>query len=210
MNDPDPPSSSAKRRRVFGRRRAPVDDSDSVDINSEATHDWWAGRETLDHLVAPKARGARARRDEAEAKTAEAAEAKAAEAAADDARTGARAAPATDRPAPSAHIPNDPAPDPGPSSSGASSWRPEDVFDWDEAESATDGSGPTPWDILGLTSAASWQEITRRHKDLAKTHHPDRVSLADAPSKERAAERMSEINAAFSELRRIYRLTGSL
>lgn len=200
MNDPDSHSSSAKRRRLFGRRRASTDGNDSVQIGHEDTHAWWAGRESLDHLVSPKPRGARARRaDETDGTGRPTAGAPGPNGAPTDHR--AASTPRTDPPPPADRAGN----------GASSSWRPEDVFAWADADPAAgEPAASTPWDVLGLSSSASWTEVSRRHKLLAKEHHPDRVAAADATTRQTAAERMADINAAFSELRRIYRLTDSI
>lgn len=53
--------------------------------------------------------------------------------------------------------------------------------------------------ILGLTAESSNYEVMKKYKELAKQFHPD-----DAPkeAKEEFNERMSEINAAYSEIKK--------
>ena len=63
------------------------------------------------------------------------------------------------------------------------------------------GEGPDPFEVLGLRPGAPWPVISSRHKELARAHHPDRVDGDGAPA---AAARMSEVNAAYSELRRFF------
>lgn len=65
----------------------------------------------------------------------------------------------------------------------------------------------SPWSALGLRSDASWGEVVRRHRQLAKQHHPDRADADDPEARRRAEEEMTAINAAFHDLRRIYRFT---
>ncbi|MFP4512932.1 MAG: J domain-containing protein [Acidimicrobiales bacterium] len=179
---------SARRIRTFGRRRARDSADDSVQIDDDAGHAWWAQREGLDNLVDPKPRGqaARARR------------------VADSAFAPEGSTASRQPPSPSA--------DPARSSPPPSSWAPEDVFVWaapPEPE-PVDEHGHTPWDVLGLTSEASWPEVVRRHRQLAKQHHPDHHGSSDLAARARAESTMSQINAAFSDLRRIYRLTNDL
>ncbi|MBI3978380.1 MAG: J domain-containing protein [Chloroflexi bacterium] len=52
----------------------------------------------------------------------------------------------------------------------------------------------TPYSVLGLTPAATGEEITAAYRRLARRHHPDVNSAADAASKMRA------INAAYEVL----------
>ena len=63
--------------------------------------------------------------------------------------------------------------------------------------------GPTrAHQVLGVRLGASWQEVGRAYRNLAFMHHPDRVAGMDPESREYSEERMKEINAAYSELRR--------
>lgn len=170
-------------------------DPDSVSINAEDSHAWWAQRDELDHLVRPKKRGAAAR----------------AERAAREAFAPAGAenyAPPLQDQEPTHNY----------------SWDPSDVYTWgDKTRSATYDEPPshqtgtdfprqdqTPWDLLGLTSEATWSEVTKRHRQLAKQHHPDRHADQGEQARAAAEQRMSEINAAFGDLRKIYRLTDDI
>lgn len=188
MTPDDQPSRATRRRRPFGRRRAQTDDS--VGIESDDVHAWWAQRDDLDNVVNPKKRGAAARRAEGHL-----------EPPLSRRRSG----------------PQAPAPP-------ATEWDPTDTFHWRipggprahmnaapgataaEATAPPAPATPTPWDVLGLTVDATWAEVSHRHKQLAKRHHPDRHALDDPAARVRAEETMSAVNAAFSELGRIYRL----
>lgn len=150
-----------------------------MQIEGDEGHSWWAQRDSLDHLVNPKKRGAAARGDE-----------------------GADSAFASEEPRP--HDPREPTT----STTSSSRWSPEDVYSWASSENSSAPTQPTPWQVLGLSSDASWIEITSRHRQLVKQHHPDRHSASGTAARVRAEQTMSGINAAFSELRRIYRLTG--
>jgi hypothetical protein len=192
-------SRSSGHTSIWDRRKEHQPDPDAIDIGLETSHAWWAKRENLELLVNPKKRGAGARAK------------RAAEAAFAPPGTGPRSAP---------HGAAGPADRRQPPPSGSSTWDPANVYSWttppSEAAHGSDTTrateGPTdtktPWDVLGLTSDASWDEVTRRHKQLAKRHHPDRHGNADAGVRRSAETLMSEINAAFSDLRRIYHLTS--
>jgi hypothetical protein len=179
---------------IWDRRKPSRPDPEAIDIALESSHAWWAQRDHLELLVNPKPRGAAARAKRA---------AEAAFAPPGARTTAPRAGPAAS------------------SSPSGSAWDPSQVYSWAPADPPTADPGDeparpeptvskTPWDILGLTSDATWPEVARRHKQLAKQHHPDRHGTSDRESRRRAESRMSEINAAFSDLRRIYQLTGGL
>ncbi len=63
----------------------------------------------------------------------------------------------------------------------------------------------SPFAKLGVTPVASWREICVRHRQLAKQLHPDRLTDPTEDEAALAAAQMSEINIAYSELKRIYR-----
>ena len=54
----------------------------------------------------------------------------------------------------------------------------------------------SPYDILGVSPGASKDEMTKAYRRLAKKYHPDLN-----PGDENAARRMSEINAAYEEIK---------
>ena len=63
--------------------------------------------------------------------------------------------------------------------------------------------GPTrSHQVLGVPLGASRQEVSQAYKKLAFMHHPDRVAGMSPKAIEYSEERMKEINAAYSELRR--------
>ena len=55
-----------------------------------------------------------------------------------------------------------------------------------------------PYDIIGVTTSSTDEEIKSAYRELAKKYHPDNYS--DSPLQEFADEKMSEINAAFDEI----------
>ncbi len=58
---------------------------------------------------------------------------------------------------------------------------------------------------LDLEPGCSWDEVRSRHKALAKDHHPDMVARLFPEVAATAADEMTQINRAYSELKRIYR-----
>jgi DnaJ-domain-containing protein 1 len=56
--------------------------------------------------------------------------------------------------------------------------------------------------LLGVPLGASRQEVSLAYKKLAFIHHPDRVAGMGPEAREYSEERMKELNAAYSELRR--------
>ena len=75
-----------------------------------------------------------------------------------------------------------------------------------EGSSKTSGNssvldGRTPYEILGVNSGASIQEITKAYRKLARENHPDRVYGLAEEFTELAEHRMKLINAAYEELK---------
>jgi DnaJ-domain-containing protein 1 len=63
--------------------------------------------------------------------------------------------------------------------------------------------GPThSHQLLGVPLGASRQEVNQVYRKLALIHHPDRVAGMGAEARQYSEERMKELNAAYSELRR--------
>jgi DnaJ domain len=55
---------------------------------------------------------------------------------------------------------------------------------------------------LGVSKGAGAEEINAAYKKLARTHHPDKVADLEPEVREYSEQRMKEINAAYSELKR--------
>ena len=71
-------------------------------------------------------------------------------------------------------------------------------------------SGPTPgysdryrspYEVLGVESGASQEEISSAYRRLVQQYHPDRVADLGPELREVAEQRMKEINAAYQELK---------
>jgi len=63
--------------------------------------------------------------------------------------------------------------------------------------------GPTrAHQVLGVPLGASRQEVSQAYKRLAFMHHPDRIAGMGFEARQYSEEKMKEINAAYSELRR--------
>ena len=54
---------------------------------------------------------------------------------------------------------------------------------------------------LGVEKGASAEQIGAAYRDLARTHHPDKVASLEPEVSEYSEQRMKEINAAYAELR---------
>ncbi len=63
-----------------------------------------------------------------------------------------------------------------------------------------------PYDIIGVTTNSTDEEIKSAYRELAKKYHPD--NYADSPLREFADEKMSEINAAFDQIMNERRKNG--
>jgi len=55
---------------------------------------------------------------------------------------------------------------------------------------------------LGVAKGAGAEEISAAYRNLAQTHHPDKVANLKPEVREYSEQRMKEINAAYSELKR--------
>lgn len=59
---------------------------------------------------------------------------------------------------------------------------------------------PDPFDVLGVASDSSSDEITIAYRRLVERHHPDRLSGASREQRAAAHDRMAEINAVYRML----------
>jgi hypothetical protein len=55
---------------------------------------------------------------------------------------------------------------------------------------------------LGVSKGASAEQIGAAYRELARTHHPDKVASLEPEVREYSERRMKEINAAYAELKR--------
>ncbi|MDY7224756.1 TerB family tellurite resistance protein [Hyalangium rubrum] len=65
------------------------------------------------------------------------------------------------------------------------------------------GTGQAQYARLGLDPEASDAEVKRAYRQLATTHHPDRVSHLGTGAVEQATRRFQEIQDAYEEIRRL-------
>lgn len=63
-------------------------------------------------------------------------------------------------------------------------------------------SGPSPYEVLGVSPQASQEEVRRAYQKLVQQYHPDQVSHLGAELREVAERRTKEINAAYNQLKR--------
>jgi DnaJ-domain-containing protein 1 len=59
----------------------------------------------------------------------------------------------------------------------------------------------SPYEVLGVESGASQEEISGAYRRLVQQYHPDRVADLGPELREVAEQRMKEINAAYQELK---------
>ena len=84
-----------------------------------------------------------------------------------------------------------------------------DVFgfnqtDFDRLLALHKSNGPSPYEVLGIPSNIDDQALSKHWKNLARTHHPDRL-IADGMPKEfiaAANDRLAKINAAYDAITR--------
>ena len=57
-----------------------------------------------------------------------------------------------------------------------------------------------PYEVLGISSASTNEEVRQAYRALAKKYHPD--NYVDSPLAQMAEERMKEINEAYDEILR--------
>ncbi len=60
----------------------------------------------------------------------------------------------------------------------------------------------SPYEVLGVQSGASDEEISSAYRKLVQQYHPDRVADLGPELREVAEQRMKEINAAYQALKK--------
>ena len=65
---------------------------------------------------------------------------------------------------------------------------------------AASGPRQRALEILGLETAATYEQIRKRHRELVKAHHPDRHRHLGATAAQEAAVRFREVQAAYELL----------
>jgi DnaJ-domain-containing protein 1 len=82
--------------------------------------------------------------------------------------------------------------------------RPDNSADETQRPKGKQGSAPW-WEVLGVSQDASLEEISQHYRQAIRMSHPDKVSEM-APEIIAVAERRTkELNAAFSEAKRVGR-----
>ncbi|MBU0674569.1 MAG: DnaJ domain-containing protein [Proteobacteria bacterium] len=61
--------------------------------------------------------------------------------------------------------------------------------------------GPDAYDILGLQSGASMEEVKKAYRALSMKYHPDKVNHLGSEFRTVAEEKMKEINVAYQQLK---------
>jgi DnaJ-domain-containing protein 1 len=59
-----------------------------------------------------------------------------------------------------------------------------------------------PYAVLGVPATATWEEITKAHRRLAKRFHPDRLTDMSKEEQAKGEVRIRDLNIAYMELRR--------
>jgi DnaJ-domain-containing protein 1 len=59
-----------------------------------------------------------------------------------------------------------------------------------------------PYTVLGVPPSATWEEIMKAHRRLAKMFHPDRLTDMSKEEQARGEVRIRDLNIAYMELRR--------
>ena len=70
---------------------------------------------------------------------------------------------------------------------------------------STSSSVTEAYQALGIDWEATWAEVTAEFRMQAACWHPDRLATADPAVQAEGQRRMSELNRAYDDLRRILR-----
>jgi len=58
--------------------------------------------------------------------------------------------------------------------------------------------------LFGLAEDATWEDVVRAHRKLAKRYHPDALINEPPEVRSKGEERMRELNVAYESLRRTF------
>jgi DnaJ-domain-containing protein 1 len=86
--------------------------------------------------------------------------------------------------------------------------RPDNSADETQRPKGQQGSAPW-WEVLAVSQNASLEEINQHYRDAMRTHHPDKLTGMAPEIIALAERRTKELNAAYSEAKRVCSSTGS-
>ncbi|MDA3057947.1 DnaJ domain-containing protein [Campylobacter sp. VBCF_05 NA6] len=69
-------------------------------------------------------------------------------------------------------------------------------------EGDEDADEPDPYEVLGLSKDATFDEVKKRYRKLASQNHPDRFANASNEEIAAATKRMQEINTAYEKIKK--------
>ncbi len=67
---------------------------------------------------------------------------------------------------------------------------------------SSEPEGPNPYQVLGISTLATLEEVTASYRALAQQFHPDRHVDSPEPVRRQAERRMREVNQAFLTLKK--------
>ncbi len=67
---------------------------------------------------------------------------------------------------------------------------------------SSESEGPNPYEVLGISTLATLEEVTATYRALAQQYHPDRHVDSPEPVRRQAEQRMREVNQAFLTLKK--------
>ncbi len=77
------------------------------------------------------------------------------------------------------------------------------VFGSSRPGSSGSGGMIDPYEVLGMSSSASNEELKKAYRDLAKKFHPDRVQTLGEEYREFAEEKFKKLQAAWEQIRKV-------
>ncbi len=76
----------------------------------------------------------------------------------------------------------------------------ESLFETPPSGPASGSDGP--YGVLGLTRTASWEQVSKAHRQLVSQLHPDRYVDAEETVRAAAESRVRDVNEAYATIRR--------